>query len=93
MNYDRSGKPGFHGSFGKFSRVTGMIVLGVMAGLVGRRAGAQTLYVSSDPQSVYQVTSSGTSIFVSLTSTSLPTGLAFDEGGNLYVAENNLGNR
>jgi sugar lactone lactonase YvrE len=68
-----------------------MILLGVITGLGATRAGAQTLYVSVDPQSVYQVTSSGTSIFVSLASMSLPTGLAFDESGNLYVAENNIG--
>ena len=92
MNNDRSGKSRFEGSFGMFLRVTGMVVLGVMAGLGGTRAGAQTLFVTAGADSVYQVTASGSSAYATVDSNSNPEGLALDAGGNLYVGENSKSN-
>ena len=69
-------------------RVLFALVLGAMAILAPPAARADTMYVSSDGQSIVKVNSDAThSTFSTLPANSGPYGLAFDGSGNLYAMD------
>ena len=65
-----------------------LILVAALLALICRVTVAATLYVSSGSQIIDQVSSTGVvSAFATLPAGSSPAGLAFDSGGNLYVAD------